>query len=123
MIDYQYIYNTYNDLPSLIKLAWAVSALLALTIIFLSMYLKVIRHSLRKKREINIKFKTEYESLLVKYLYSGDDSKKTTETQNSIIESLKESVKIDSKRKIIIAVLYDLMNEVSGEMSDSIQTF
>ena len=123
MIDYQYINNIYNDLPLLIKMTWVISVSLTLIIIFMSMYLKVIRQRLRKKREINIKFKEEYESLLVAYLYSGDDSGKITEAQTTIIESLKDSVKIDSKRKIIVAVLFDLMNEVSGEMSSTIQTF
>jgi hypothetical protein len=89
----------------------------------MSIYLKIIRHSIRRKCEINIKFKAEYETSLVSYLYSGDDSGKLTEAQNSIIESLKDSIKIASKRKIIVAVLYDLMNEISGEMSVSIKSF
>jgi hypothetical protein len=123
MIDYLYLYNTFNEQPFLIKLAWFASGILSFSIIALSLYLKIIRHTLRKKREENFKFKEEYESQLVEYLYSGNDSGKLTNTQNSIIKRLKHSVENDSKRKIIVTILYDLMNEVSGEMSDSIKTF
>ena len=47
-------------------------------------------------------------------MYSGDDSGETTDTQNAIIDQLKEAIKIDFKRKMVVYVLYDLMNQVSG---------
>ncbi|GAA4889787.1 hypothetical protein GCM10023311_12350 [Flaviramulus aquimarinus] len=123
MIDYQYLHNTYNNFPFLIKLAWFASGTLVLAIFVLTIYLRLIRLKLRKKRQDKAKFKTEYEALLIEYVYSGDDSGETTETQNIIIEQLKDAIKIDFKRKMVVYVLYDLMNQVSGEMSDAIKLF
>jgi hypothetical protein len=123
MVDYQYIYDYYNNAPSLIKGVWWLSALLATSIIVLAVYLKFIRLSLTKKSNEIAKFKSEYEALLVEYLYSGDESGKLTDPQKIIIDRIKDSIKTPSKRKIIVSVLYNLMNEVSGEMSDSIKVF
>ncbi|WP_242203843.1 HEAT repeat domain-containing protein [Aestuariivivens insulae] len=80
-----------------------------------------MRFHLRKKDKDNAQFKNEYEAYLIEYLYSGDTTGKINELQDSIIQKLKASVSIKSKRKIIISVLYNLMNEVSGEMSVSIK--
>ncbi|PKQ43806.1 hypothetical protein [Confluentibacter flavum] len=123
MVDYQYIYDYYNNAPHLIKWVWWVSALLAISIIVLAVYLKFIRLSLRKKSNEKAKFKSEYEALLVEYLYSGDESGKLTNSQKLIVDRIKDSIKTPSRRKLIVSVLYNLMNEVSGEMSDSIKTF
>lgn len=123
MIDYQNILNTYNDLPSLIRIAWNASLFLSIIITILVVYLMVLRHKLRLKHEEKIKFKAQYEALLIEYMYSGDDSGTLTDAQNKIIDQLKGPIKIHFKRKIVVSVLYDLMNQVSGEMSDLIKTF
>lgn len=123
MIDSQYILDYYNNAPQLIKLVWWVSLVLAIAIIILTSHLKVIRVSLRRKSEETAKFKSEYESVLVEYLYSGDETGKLTESQELIVSKMKESIKSDSKRKLIVSVLYNLMNEVSGEMSNAIRDF
>ena len=123
MIDYQYIYNYYDNFPVYIRLAWIVSGVLALAIVVLTIYLKLIRIALRNKFAENIKFKSTYEALLVEYLYSGSDNGAINEAQKSILANLKDAIKTHSKRKIIVSVLYNLMNEVSGEMSDSIKLF
>ena len=121
MINYQYFIDYFNDLPFLIQLAWAISVILFLTIILLTMYLTLIRSQLRKKEKEVIKFKNYYETLLVEYLYAGNENEKISEAQQSIILKLKGHVHVKSKRKIIISILYNLMNEVSGEMSESIK--
>lgn len=123
MIDYQNIYEYYNNFPLLIKLVWVLSIILILAIIILTIYLKIIRLTLRNRRAEDLKFKSEYEALLVQYLYAGDETRTLTNSQKEIIAQIKESIKVQSRRKIVVSVLYDLMNEVSGEMSDSIKTF
>ena len=122
MLDYQSIVDYFEKFPALIQLAWALSALIFLTIVVLTIYLKVIRSVLRKK-DIEIKkFKAEYEAALVEYLYADPEDKDYNEAQASIITKLRKDVPLKSRRKIIIKILYNLMNEVSGEMSDSIKT-
>ncbi|MBJ6367582.1 HEAT repeat domain-containing protein [Snuella sedimenti] len=105
----------------LIQIAWVASCVLITAIILLSIYLKIMRYHLRKKEKENTQFKNEYEASLIEYLYSGDALGEMNATQESIIQKIKVSVPIKAKRKIIISVLYNLMNEVSGEMSDSIK--
>ena len=121
MTDPKNIFTYFENFPLLIKLAWAVSSVLVTAIIILTVYLKILRTSLRIKHEDNTKLRTEYEALLVEYLYSGDDTENVTKKQIQIIEKLKDPVHIKAKRKIIISLLYNLMNEVSGEMSNSIK--
>ncbi|WP_100613409.1 HEAT repeat domain-containing protein [Confluentibacter citreus] len=123
MVDYQYIYDYYSNAPHLIQWVWWVSAILATGIVVLAICLKFIRSSLRRKSNEAAKFKTEYEALLIEYLYSGDESGKLTEPQKLIVSKIKDSIKTGFKRKLIVSVLYNLRNEVSGEMSDSIKTF
>lgn len=122
MIDYQYLIDYYNEFPFFIKLAWVISAVLAFLIVFLSVYLKVIRTLLRKKEIESLKFRNDYEAMLIEYLYAGDDNGQISAAQQSIILKLKEDITVRSKRKIIISVLYNLMNEVSGEISEAIIT-
>lgn len=123
MVDYQYVYDYYSSAPNLIKAVWWFSAILSVGIVILIIYLKSIRNSLRIKSHVTAKFKSEYEALLIEYLYSGDESGKLTCHQELIVNTIKDSIKTYSKRKIIVSVLFNLRNEVSGEMSDSIKTF
>ncbi|WP_111307753.1 HEAT repeat domain-containing protein [Confluentibacter sediminis] len=123
MINSQYSIDYFNELPLIIKVVWVFSFVLFLTIILLTIYLKIFRSYLRKKDQEKVKFKTEYEGLLVTYLYSSSDPRKLNPEQEAIILQLQNSLKSASERKIIISVLYNLMNEVSGEMSESIKTF
>lgn len=121
MIDYQYFIDYYKDFPLLIRIAWVLSGILFSAIVVLTIYLKSIRYHLRKGEEERVKFKNEYEALLVEYLYSGNENEKITKVQQSVILKLKIALSVKFKRKIIISILYNLMNEVSGEMSESIK--
>jgi hypothetical protein len=122
MIDIQYFVDLYNEFPFLVQLVWIVIGLMFLAIILLTMYLKVIRYYLRKKDIEFTKFKNEYEALLVEYLYADKESEEFNIEQQSIILKIKSHILFKNKRKRIISVLYKLMNEVSGEMADSIKT-
>ena len=121
MLDYQFIVDYFKEFPALIQLAWILSALIFVTIVLLTIYLKMIRSVLRKKDLEIKKFKEEYEGALVEYLYTDSDDDNFNEVRESIILKLKKDVPLKSRRKIIIKILYNLMNEVSGEMSDSIK--
>lgn len=122
MTTYQYIINQYDELPLLVQIVWILSVLLFIGIAVLTVYLKIIRTFLRKRTKEKLKFIKKYEGLLVEYLYYGDDTNKLTVKQEVVIEIIKLSIQNGTKRHIIITVLYNLMNEVSGEISDSIKT-
>tara|TARA_R110002050_G_scaffold94765_1_gene197110 strand:- start:106801 stop:107904 length:1104 start_codon:yes stop_codon:yes gene_type:complete len=122
MLEFQTYIDYLKNAPLLIRIAWGTSCLLMSFIVFLTIYLKSVRTYLRIKELEDLEFRKKYEASLIEYLYSGDDSGHINSIQESIIDKIKVSVNNKSKRKIIINVLYNLMNEVSGEMSDSIKT-
>ncbi|WP_347923975.1 hypothetical protein [Pontimicrobium sp. SW4] len=121
MTDFQMLIDNYNDYPFFIKLAWVTSVVLSIAIILLTIYLKFLRKFLRNKEADSLKFRSEYEALLIEYLYSGGDDGEISEIQKIIIDELKTHVSSRSKRKVIISVLYKLMNEVSGEVTDAVK--
>lgn len=121
MISFQALTDYYNEFPFLIKLAWGVSIVLGVFIILLTIYLKTVRKILRIKEINSLKFRANYETLLIEYLYSGEEGIELSENQKSIIKQLKTHVPEKAKRKVIISVLYKLMNEVSGEVTDALK--
>lgn len=121
MIDPQYYIDHYNDFPFLIKLACITSLVIGILIILLMVYLKFVRMFLRAKELESTNYRNDYEAMLIEYLYSGGDDGQISETQQAIIEELKDHVVVKSKRKAIVSTLYRLMSEVSGEISDSIK--
>lgn len=122
MIAYQHLIEKFNQLPISIQIVWLSSIVLFLIIGILIIYLKILRTQLRKKESNFLKYKTKYETLLVNYLYSGNDQELISNEQQLIIDELKRSIHDDFKRKIIVLILKDLMNEISGEMAESIKT-
>ena len=68
------------------------------------------------------KYQEEYETCLVTYLYAGNDDEAFSYAQQVIIHKLKECVGDSFKRKIIVATLLKLRNEISGEMGESVDT-
>jgi hypothetical protein len=121
MTVYQHILDYVNEQPLLLKVVWMVSIIIIIAIVFLSIYLKIIRSYLRNRSSEKAKFRQKYEDILVRYLYSSFDNQNTTTEQEVLAEILQNSIKNSTKRHIIISILYDLMNEVSGEMSISIK--
>lgn len=122
MINYQYAIDYFNEFPMLVQIAWAMSGVLFLAIIILAIYLKSIRYFLRNRAKDLSELKNQYEELLVKYLYSGEEDGEISTVQLAIINKLKIAITDTFKRKIVVSILYNLMNEVSGEMSGSIKT-
>lgn len=117
---YQFLIDYFKNAPAIIELSWIMSVGLLITIITLVIYLKYIRSKLRYKERIIATYEKKYESDLIEYLYSGNDQEVSPE-QQQIIDYLKKSAPSGLKRKIIIRTLLKLRNEISGEISDSIQ--
>ena len=108
-----------NSSP-IIQLAWALSGIFFIIILMLIMYLKYLRNHLREKEIITAKYQEDYESYLVTYLYSGNNDNTMSPEQRIIINELKKYVADPFKRKIIVATLLKLRNEISGEIAESI---
>lgn len=120
---FDFIIGLYKEAPLLIQIGVILILLMFLTIIALIISLKIIRYFLKIKDNQIFDYKKEYEAFLIDYLYSGDSIKNLTENQISIIQQVKEDISSESRRKAVITILSNLMNEVSGEMSESIKRF
>lgn len=121
MTEFQYLIEYFKQYPPLIQLVWIMSVVFIVIIIILISYLKLLRSHLRKNEKIIAKYENEYESQLITYLYSGNEEEDLSLEQQSIINQLKNCASNRFKRKVIISTLLKLKNEISGEMSESIQ--
>lgn len=115
-----FLIDYFTESPSIIQVAWSISVLFFIIIIPLILYLKFLRGHLRKKERITAEFENDYESHLINYLYSGNEEEEISAEQQVIINRLKECIKDPFRRKILIAVLLKLKNEISGEIAESI---
>lgn len=122
MIEYQYIVDYFKEAPFFIQLALTVIVILTIAIVVLTIYLKTVRSLLRTKDKDILKFKKEYEALLIEYLYSGNEKEVLSEKQHAIILKLKQEIQVKARRVSVVSILKNLMNEVSGEMTDAIKT-
>ncbi|WP_426095036.1 hypothetical protein [Flavobacterium sp. DSR2-3-3] len=116
-----YLIDYFHESPSIIQVAWIISGVFFIILTPLILYLKFLRGHLRKKERVTAEFENDYESSLIKYLYSGNDEEEISAEQKVIINQLKECIPDPFRRKILIAVLLKLKNEVSGEIAESIQ--
>ncbi|RZS90551.1 hypothetical protein [Aquimarina brevivitae] len=115
--------DEYSQLPLIIQLAWAISALLIVAIIFLIIALQILRKSLRIRHKEKVTYKKRYEGKLINYLYGGGVSSLLTAEQQRCIEEFKNVVHLKHRRKIIVSILFNLMNQITGEMTEAIKTF
>lgn len=117
---FDFLLNSYKEAPFLIQIALVIVVIMIITIIVLIISLKSIRSLLNIKDAEIRKHKSEYEALIIEFLYSGDEKQEISDKQRSIINEIKDDIQSVSKRKSVITILSNLMNEVSGEMSESI---
>ncbi|NLP56651.1 hypothetical protein [Lutibacter sp. B1] len=115
----QDVFEYFDQLPLLIQIVWSVGFVLFQIILVLIIYLKILRTYLRRNEETVEKFQSEYEHLLINYLYTDSDSESSE--QKEIINRLKVCVNNKFKRDIVVSILLKLRNEISGEMVDAIQ--
>ncbi|WP_413998848.1 HEAT repeat domain-containing protein [Flavobacterium sp. W1B] len=118
---YQYIIDYIKNTSELLLFLWALSAVFALTITGLILYLKYLRVRLKTKERIQKVYQKKYESNLIEYLYSGDEDAEISIEQQKIIDFLEKNSMDGLKRKLIITTLLKLRNEISGETADAIQ--
>lgn len=120
MNDNLYIFESLKNSSPIIQYNYWLSSIFLAIIGILTFYLKYLRNYLRGNEQIEAKYKEEYETYLVTYLYAGNNDKSISAEQLSIINELKEYVADPFKRKVIISTLIKLRSEISGEMGESI---
>lgn len=121
MSKYQYFIEYFEQFPLIIQLLWIISGVFMIIILILISYLKVLRSHLRKEEKNIAKYKKEYESYLITYLYSGNGVEEISSEQQLIIDQLKTYATNKFKRKIIVSILLKLKKDISGEMAESIK--
>ncbi|CAM4071773.1 hypothetical protein FLAN108750_08850 [Flavobacterium antarcticum] len=119
--------SIYHDLidylkesPLIIQILWIMTGLFIIIIIFLIFRLRSLRKGLRSKGRTIALYEKKYEAYLLNYLYSESDEE-ISASQKVIISQLKKSTKDPFIRKILLSLLVKLKQEVSGEISDSVQ--
>ena len=117
----RYFIDILKEEPPLIQLVWMLSCVLFVIIIILIIYLKFLRTHLRLNEKTVEKYKNEYESKLITYLYSGNEEDEISSEQQSVVSELKNCAINKFKREIIVSTLLKLLSEISGEMAESIQ--
>ena len=108
MIDFQFLLDYYNNLPSLIKLVWGLVGLLIIVIIDFLLYLKYLRSHLRDEEILSKKLFADYETNLINFLYAGNNEIKVSNEQQKIIDKMVFCVEDKFKRGIFISVLSKL---------------
>lgn len=121
MTENYYLIEYVQQSPPIIQLAWILSVVFSVFIIPLILYLKYLRGHLRKNEKVVAKYQSEYEQALVTFLYSGNGNEEISPEQQLIIEKLKKCILEPFKRKIVIATLLKLKNEISGDLAQSIE--
>ncbi len=118
---YQFLIEYLEQFPLLLKIVWGTSTILSLIVLGLIIYLKILRGNLRKNDKVVSEYQNEYESILVRYLFSGEEGESISSEQKLIIGYIKAIITDTFKRNIIVSILLKLRNEISGEMGDLIE--
>lgn len=118
---YHYFIDYFNESPFIIQVVWTVIFLFIILIIFLTLYFRNLRKSLRIKERIIAVYEKKYESYLLNYLYAESEENVNSQQQKVVIDHLKKSTKNPFIRKILISLLVKLKNEISGEIALSIE--
>lgn len=120
MNEYNFIIEYFNQFPLIIKVVWITSIILMTNVFILIIYLRYLRNKLRVKSSLESKCQIEFESSLISYLYSGNEEEDFSIEQKKIIKELKSVTSDVFKRKVLIATLLKLRNEITGEIAESI---
>ena len=121
MKSYQYLFDYFENAPTIIQVVWISICIFFVSIVILTIYLKFLRNKLRSNEKTVAEYQKEYESDLITYLYAGNEEEEISAEQQIIIDKLKSCAADKFKRRIIVSTLLRLRNEISGEMADAIQ--
>lgn len=95
---------------------WSLVIVLAIIIIILVFYLKILRRNIRVTEKRNKKYKKTIEELLIQFIYAEEEGVKFSKEQKDIIKKFRKGLVSKRKRKIITDTFLKLDQEVAGHM-------
>lgn len=107
------------NIPLIESVIWTLVVILAVVIVILVFYLKVLRNNIRDTDKRKEDYTNSIEELLISFLYSEEEGVRLSKKQKKIIKKFKNGLPIKFKRKIITATFIKLSQEVSGGMIDT----
>lgn len=105
---------------SSVALLWTISYAMTLLIVVLVGVLIISRIRFRKKEALKASFTSAYQTSMLEYFNAQDTPDELSEQQRFILNMMKVEMKEKYKRRIILNVLRDLKNEMSGEIAGAI---
>jgi len=120
MYNYQYLLQYYNQLPLVLKWVWVFILILLVLLIVLVVYLIILRSKLRREEKLGAKYKKGYEKLLIDYIENDIPGEDLSAEQKKIINKFKIYVRDSFKRDVLVSVMLNLKNAISGDVAQII---
>ncbi len=120
MYSYQYLLQYYYQLPLVLKWVWVFILILLVLLIVLVVYLIMLRSKLRRDEKLAAKYKKQYEELLIEYIDKDIPGEDVSAEQKKIINKYKIYIRDSFKRNILVSVMLDLKNAISGDVAQII---
>jgi hypothetical protein len=115
------LYEFFAQLSPLLRLMGIITIILAIVVLILTFYLRILRGQLRRNERNELKFKAEYDEMIIQYLLGEDDSATSNEAQKRIFEKLNGETTIKFKREILVSTLIDLHRNITGDLLDKLR--
>jgi len=120
MNNYQYLIEYYHQLPIVLKWVWMFICALFVILCVLVVYLILLRSRLRRDDRLTVKYTKQYEELLISYIGNEVEGEDVSPEQRKIINRLRIYVQDSFKRNILVSVMLNLKNAISGEVAQTI---
>jgi len=101
---------------------WSLVIVLAIIIVILIFYLKILRRNIRVKEKNNIKYREKIEKLLIEYIYAEEEGELLSKKQKTIIKQFKKGLVSKRKRIIITETFLQLDQQVAGHMIEQMNS-
>jgi hypothetical protein len=118
---FQNFIENLQQYPVLIQVIWVIVAILFLSILIFTFFLKIVRTRLRRREKYTFNYQKKIESLLIEYINHKNDDVVEKDVEDSIYSEMKLGMSSKLKRKIILSTILKLKVEVSGEMTEMIE--
>ena len=120
MYSYQYLLQYYQQLPLVLKWVWVFIIVLFVILCALVVYLILLRSKLRREEKLTIKYKKQYEELLISYIENDVAGEEISPEQKKIVNKFKVYVTDSFKRNVLVSVMLNLKNAISGDVAQII---
>ncbi|NND34415.1 MAG: HEAT repeat domain-containing protein [Saprospiraceae bacterium] len=114
-------YQLFTQVPGFLRLMILIIILLSTAVIFLIIYLQLLRARLRTDEMALSKFKLSFEEMIIQYLLSGDDPSSKENGSNSIFYKLLKATSKKFSREVLVKALIELHRNVTGNLSEKVR--